>query len=334
MENAKITVKIVLIWLILVTGIITPAFSQQIPLGDVKGSMDEFAGSLAKSLPFNSSMGLNWADAYIGQFLGIPPHFGVGFSFGYTTMDSGRFTDLLKNFTISLPDFLSDFGGFPVPGYAAEARIGGFFLPFDAGFKFGYMPLKPNYIDKLDYLLVGGDVRYALIKGNVIIPKISIGVGFNYMSGGIGQSIGQSIKYGYNPNDENDFIEVSKPKVSIDWATSSLDFKAQISKSLLIITPYLGIGASNGWSKAGYGVETTVTDSGGDLEAAKDALKQFGIYDLDQTGFSSEVKESGWSFRVFGGLSFNITILRLELTGLYNFVDGNYGLTMGARIQI
>ena len=124
------------------------------------------------------------------------------------------------------------------------------------------------------------------------------------------------------------------PLVTLDWATSSLDFKAQISKSFVIVTPYLGIGASNGWSKAGYSVETTVTDSAGNIEAAKALCKQFGIYDLSTTGFSSSSKFTGWSFRTFGGLSFNAAILRIDLTGLYNFVDTNYGLSLGVRIQI
>ena len=331
-KAVKIRVKIVLVYAILVFCIGVPAFSQapQFSIKELRNTVDDFSDNLAKSLPFNSAMGLNWADAYIKNF----PHFGVGFSLGYTTMDSDSFGELLDKFCISLPSFVSGFGGYPIPGYALEARLGGFYLPFDIGFKFGYLPMKPKQFDSLDYLLVGGDVRFAVLKENILLPTISLGLGFNRMSGGIGQSVGKDVEYAYDPLDPTAFITVTRPKVNIDWATSSLDFKAQISKSFIAVTPYLGVGASTGWSKVGYGVKSTVTDSKDHLEDVKAIFRQNGINDLDHTGFSSEVKQQGWSFRAYGGLSFNITVIRLELTGLYNFIDKNYGITVGARFQI
>ncbi|MDR2193828.1 MAG: hypothetical protein LBP19_05095 [Treponema sp.] len=36
-------------------------------LSDVQGAFDGLSKALAKSLPFNASVGLNWSDAYIGQ---------------------------------------------------------------------------------------------------------------------------------------------------------------------------------------------------------------------------------------------------------------------------
>ena len=329
LKNTQNRGKIAIIGILLALCIAFPAFSQTHSIGEVKDALDTFAGNLVKTLPFNATMGLNWADAYVGKF----PHFGVGASFGFTTMDDSSFNSLLNKFETSLPSALSGFGGFPIPGYTLEGRLGGFVLPFDIGFKFGIMPIKAGNIDRLDYFIIGGDVRYAVLEGNAVLPKVSVGMGYNYLSGGIGQTVGQDINYGYDPDDPSSFITVKAPSISIDWDASTLDFKAQISKSFIIVTPYLGIGASTGWSRTGFGVRTEVIDSNNDLEAAKEILREYGIHDLDQNGFSSTVRSNGWGFRLFGGISFNIAILRLDVTGMYNFRN-EYGFTFGARIQI
>ena len=317
-KNVIITVIITLIT-------VSPVFSQEpdFDIGALQSTMDDFSGKIAKSLPFNSTMGLNWSDAYINNF----PHFGLGLSLGFTTMDSDSFEDLIKMFNLSLPSFVSGFGGYPIPGWTAEARLGGFFLPFDIGFKFGYLPIKPSGME-LDYFLIGGDIRYAVLEETFILPAISVGVGFNYMSGGFGQTVGQEIRYAYGDGDE--YITVGAPKVGIGWSTSSLDFKAQISKSFIIFTPYLGFGASTGWSKAGYGIKATIT--GTDVEAAKEAFEAAGITDLSEDGFSSETKVHGWGVRIFGGISFDIALIKLDLTCFFNF-NNQYGVTLGTRFQ-
>lgn len=307
-----------------------PAFSQtDIPLGKVKDAMDDFTGSLALSLPFNASLGLNWADAHIKNF----PRFGVGVALGYTTMELDSIDELAACFGSALPPAVSGFGGFPIPGYTAEARLGGFILPFDIGFKIGYLPVTTaQKIEKLDYLLAGSDLRYAVVKENVILPAISVGVGLNYLSGELGIKAGDDRTIAFGSSGE--YITMGAPTLNLNWSTTVLDFKAQISKSFLIITPYLGVGASNGWSKAGYNVNSKITSSSGDIEDAREAFNELGIYDLDKNGFSAESKFTGWSYRVFGGMSINLALFRIDLTGLYNFADKNYGVSLGTRLQI
>ncbi|MDR2478817.1 MAG: hypothetical protein LBD48_05830 [Treponema sp.] len=306
------------------------AFAQVTPpgLGDLQKSMDEFSGNLAKSLPFNASMGLNWSEAHIKKF----PHFGAGASLGFTTMESGAFGELLDQFGFSLP---VDLGGFPVPGYAIEGRMGGFFLPFDVGFKFGLMPMKPNGIKNWDYFLIGGDIRYAVVQENMILPMVSVGLGFNYLSGALGMSAGSDRSFDFvNPNGNTPAsMTLKAPDLTVNWSTATIDMKAQISKTFILLTPYFGVGASNGWSKAGYNVETTITTTGATSDEAKEAAKKLGI-DLNNAGFSSSETFTGWSFRMYGGFSFNLMILRIDLTGLFNFVDQNYGVSLGFRVQM
>ena len=325
-NKMKIRGKITIVFVILVLSA-APAFSQM-QIEKLQSTMDEFTDNLAKSLPFNSSMGLNWADAYIGKF----PHFGIGFSFGLTTMDLGSFGKLLDIFAPALPGWLTGFGGFPIPGYAVEGRLGGFVLPFDIGFKFGLMPIEAKQFNKFDYFLIGGDVRYAIIEQNVILPTISVGVGFSYLSGALGMTAGADRKFSYTAGGTTVSATMKAPEITVDWSTASLDFKAQISKTFVFITPYLGVGANTGWQKAGFDV-TMKTVGSDEFEKLKQIFDGIGI-NLSETGFSSK-RELGnsWNARIFGGLTFTAAIARIELTAFYNFID-KYGATIGARIQL
>jgi len=170
-----------------------PALSRAQTIDQIQTQAESLVDTLATALPFNSAIGLNWSDAYIGQLLGVPPHFGVGVSVGATTVEAAGFSDLLSSFgyTLDLPSGLAD--SLPLPAAVAEARIGGLLLPFDVGVKAGYIPASTaeSIADlagglKVDYLLAGADIRYALIKGNLLLPRLSIGVGVNYMKGGVG----------------------------------------------------------------------------------------------------------------------------------------------------
>jgi len=311
---------------------IPSSFAQSVDISDITSSMDEFAEVLAPALPLNSAIGLNWSNAYIGQLLGIPPHFGVGTVTGFTTIKAETFGTLLGQ--LGYPEF--DLGVIPIPVAAVEARIGGFLLPFDLGLKVGLIPdsVGESLSDlagglDVDYLLVGADLRYALLKGNILLPTVSLGVGFNYMKGGLSASIGddQDFSYaGYN-------ITATAPKVGLDWESQSFDVKAQISKGLLIFTPYLGVGASYSTSSAGYYV---TSDLGGDYDEFKAALEAANLpIDITENGFeSTKTIENVFSARVFGGVSLNILVLRLDFSGLYNVLDGSYGASIGARIQL
>jgi hypothetical protein len=189
-------------------------------LSDLQKGVSNFSDNLAKSLPFNASLGLNWSDAYIGQFLGIPPHFGIGVSGGLTSMDSDSVKKLLNIFDLNLPiDFMI------LPAYAVDARIGGFFLPFDVGIKFGILP-NLDFGDTLtiDYLLIGGDIRYAVLKGNAVLPTVSVGLGVNYLRGELGAALGSGQRFTFNGHS----LSLSDPKVGFTWETTALDFKAQV----------------------------------------------------------------------------------------------------------
>lgn len=310
-----------------------PAFSQdplEVTTEDLTDALNVFADNMARSLPFNAAMGLNWSDAFIGQLVPSPPRFGVGFSVGFTTIESAPLGDLLSNFDFDIP---INIGGFPLPGYTIEGRIGGFFLPFDIGIKFGYLPVTIESVElELDYLSFGVDIRYALLRGNESQPRISIGAGFNFLRGGISRAIDRDINFFWTGDgNRQKLLTLDDPRASVQWQTANLDLTAQISKSFVIFTPFAGIGASHGWSSAGYQLRAGVS---GDIEDARGILEDFGVYDLSEIGFSSMREFEKWNVRAFGGFSLNLAALRLNFTGMYDFFGGNFGFVFGARIQL
>jgi hypothetical protein len=307
---------------------------------DLQEKAADFSGKLAESLPFNSTLGLNWSDAFIGKlFPSVPPHFGAGVGLGFTTIPMSGMKGIanLAGVGANLPSM----DKLIMPVYTVEARLGGLFLPFDVGVKFGYLALDsiPLIDVSLDYMLAGADIRYAVLEGGIVLPKIILGVGFNYLKGGVGIEGNQTpIEFTYGTSDS---FSLEKSRLGFEWGTKSLDFKAQISKSLFIVTPYAGLGLSYAWSNAGYRLTSKVTRNGNpigqsDINAINAALKEAGRESMDVTpdGISSIIENSDLSFRAFGGISLNLAVFKIDLTGLYSFMDGNYGLSLGFRFQL
>lgn len=302
-----------------------PVFSD-VDLKGLKKSVDNFSERMAYSLPFNAAIGLNWSDAYIGKLLDVPPNFGIGVSAGFTTIDSSTAAKMLEQFDLNLP---YDWNSFPLIGYTLEGRIGGFVLPFDIGIKVGYMDIKPASFES-EYLLFGGDIRYAILDGDTIPLKLSVGVGYNYLKGGVTMTQSGSMKLTYDSYS----VEIPNPKVGLVWETSAVDFKAQLSFSMLVVTPYVGVGASYAWSKAGIKIDGKLKESGGSGlgDIVKNEIKKSG-FDVSNNEISSIVDVEDLNTRIFGGFSINLPAFRIDFTGMYN-MDKNYGVTVGARFQL
>ncbi len=310
-----------------------------------QGAVQSFASSVASALPLESSVGLNWSDAYIGQLLSAPPHFGIGLTVGAATIPYGAMQSTINTFGGSIPSnlgFLSSIG-VPVPAYTVDVRIGGFILPFDIGLKFGYLP--PNAFSafsnvSVDYLLLGGDVRYAVIEDKGFLPGLSVGIGYTYMRGSVfipgvlnGNTTIQNVSFGgstYN-------IGFTNPSLNLFWNTNVVDVKVQLSKNLFIITPYVGLGASYGISNAGAGMQSSLTLNNAvptqtQIDQMNSALGT--NYTSANQEFGINAGANGFSTRVFGGFSFNIFVLRIGLGAEYEFLSGSFAGMANARIQL
>ena len=320
---------------------VAPVVAQLPDISDYKSGLQSFSDEFATSLPMNSTIGLNWSDAYVGQLLPIPS-LGIGITTGVTTVPGDVFTSLLDDLNIEPSSgALESIGsaGLPIPGYAIDARIGGLVLPFDVGLKFGTLPgLSVGDVD-VEYQNIGADIRYAILDGGVL-PKVSVGVGYNRLSGRISTPLGigtQSFNNGVSGRGRAE-AELTDPELALDWTANVFDVRLQASKSFLIVEPHIGLGATFGSAETTAGLESNATlrvDSGSGLQTV-DASEFEQASGLDVSGNTVGVTSTANPFtvRAFGGASLNLTVIRIDLGLMYNLSSGSLGGTLGTRFQI
>jgi hypothetical protein len=325
---------------------------------DLVDNFQAFADGVATTLPFNALMGLNWSDAYIGNF----PHFGAGLTIGFTIMPYGSLSDTLEQFDIDLStianeeigNMLKDVG-MPFPAIALEGRIGGFGIPFDIGVKLGYysrdwvVPILPEGLI-IDYLLAGADVRFRVLKGALVIPELSVGGGVTYQYGSfyIPGLLGDDIEILSVPDDPDDesstaTLALADPSINFNWKTFVIDLKAHASWDLFFATPYIGAGGSYGvYSEAGGGMNSKLLYNGypitdDQMDYIREACDTFGKSIPDITSEEIIVYATtppAWSIRAYGGVSLNIFVVKLDIMMMYNFAGGGFGTSINLRAQL
>ena len=317
------------------------------PLSTVSKALSDFSQSVAPALPSLAASSLTWSDAYIGQLIALPPHFGVGASVQAIFLPIKGIDSLFSAFGIAEPAPLTAFGslGVPFPAYAVEARIGGIVLPFDLGLKFGTIPTNVSSLTgsfAINYLLWGAELRWDILKDAAIVPGLSIGASYSNLSGAFYYTM-SDITLGSVPTGPSTTsnIALSKPTVGFEWQTSVVELNAQISKNLVVITPYAGVGASLSWAKAGGGFYATPTIGGAAMTQAQMAYLQSNfpnnpaVASVTNSGIDIQFQQSNvFSFRAFGGVSINIVIVRLDLGVSYNFSSQSLGGDFGLRFQL
>ncbi|SIQ40379.1 hypothetical protein SAMN05920897_10880 [Alkalispirochaeta americana] len=302
-----------------------------------KGAFEDFSKEFANSLPMNSTIGLNWSDAYIGQILPLPS-VGVGITTGFTTIPLKVLEDMVDDLGLDSGSALGDIPsmGIPLPGYAFDARIGGILFPFDVGIKFGTIPDTKIGDVEVGYTNVGVDLRYAVLSGGWVMPKVSVGVGYNYLSGSVKAPMGLgdvdigNVDYDGAPPDETATVTLKDPDIDFDWEAHVFDVKVQVSKQFFVIEPHLGMGASYGRASTNAGFDGDIEVDGANL----DDLKSISGVDIkkDNIGVSKDV--TPFSTRIFGGASLNLPFMRFDVSAMYNLTSGAVGGTLGARIQL
>ncbi len=300
----------------------------------VKGDFEGFAGDVSKSLPFASTMGLNWSSAYIGKL----PNFGVGLSAGIAMVPTTSIAALASQLgATSLASDLERYQhlGLPLPAALAELRVGGLVLPFDLGFKVGFIPgaaklsaFLPHGMS-VSYLLVGVEARYQLVNEGFWIPQVSVGLGYNHYQGGLVIPTGSgSVTVASLPDGSS--LVFTDPDINFNWSSNSVDATIEVSKTLFyLLTPYLGAGLSLGWSSAGGGLSSPVSWNG--PGAAQ--IDQY-FTNLTNNAFTISAASTNLVPRLYGGFSVNLFVVRVDLTGMYNLSDGLLGATLGTRLQL
>lgn len=342
--------KRTLVVLAMILTITIGAGAQTLDYNTFADAFQDFSDEIANTLPATAGVaGLSWSPAYIGQF----PHFGVGLSLGASTIPYDFIDPMIDQLGLTLPGEFDHFEkwGLPVPAAALDARLGGVGIPFDVGFKIGFVPdslrEKLGKVN-LDYTLVGGDVRIPLLKEHGFVPSLSIGAGYTFMRGNVGVPDITGGDYEIVTPAElpapygGETLTVMAPELAFTWETHTIVAKLQASKNLLVFTPHLGLGAAYGISEAGGGLSSDVTFTGGDIsdpavqQELKDALAAAGytVPDLDSDGILISSGANGYSFWVYGGTAINILILKIDLSAMYNFLSKSYGGAVNVRVQL
>jgi len=130
-------------------------------------------------------------------------------------------------------------------------------------------------------------------------------------------------------------LAFTDPILNFRWDTHTIEAKAQASWNLFVLTPSLGVGAAYGISNAGGGLLSSVTYAGSapDLATVQSVLESYGYSVPTASGFEVISKANGWSFWVFGGTAINIFFIKIDLSAMYNFLNGDYGGSVNVRLQ-
>lgn len=303
-----------------VLALAAPTVSAQTDVSDLVDGLTTFVDDATGALPLAATAGIDWSDAYIGSIVGVPPHFGVGIVMGTTTLPGKAVRPLVEALGGELPTDL------PLPLAAVNARIGGFLVPFDVGLRVGVLPGGLALGDySFSYQNFGIDGRWAFFQGEPALPTVSLGVGFGYLATGVKATYGDDLTFTGTPGTLN----VSAPELTLDLSTATFEVKVQVSKSLLILTPYLGLSALAGSSTAEAAVSSDITTPSGSLSDWSSLIDG-----ISANGFSQERTVATFGAKVFGGTSLNLAFVRFDLQGMYSLFDGVYGGTLGARFQL
>ena len=129
-------------------------------------------------------------------------------------------------------------------------------------------------------------------------------------------------------------LELTDPELFFDWEATTLDIRAQISKRLLIITPHVGMGVTIASTSVATGFRATPQVVGGSAPSVAELAQANGLT-LDQDGFSVRGQTTDMvRRRLFGGISLNLLILKLDGSVMLDLDTDAVGATIGARIQL
>lgn len=322
-------------FLVLLLFLLSAGLFAQYNAGELVAGFEGFSTDMAQTLPLASNIGLNWNDASMKGF----PHFGVGITTGMVVIPSESFDDL--NQFISLSEFqeLSEYIGMgaPLPVYGLDARLGIPVLPMDVGVKLGVVTPALRDMAPVDfgfeYNLIGGDVRWTVMEGKGFMPELSLGVGYNHLSGAIIMDGPATQTVDISSTGAGTNLNIGTSDIILEWESEVIDLKAQASMKVLMLNFSAGVGYSYGFSTAGGGFDAVVDVDGAAPTASElDQLSAAGI-DVSSSGLSVLSEVEGGTLRAFGGMGVQLAIVKFDLGAIYGIESGTLGVSTNIRVQ-
>lgn len=276
------------------------------PYTNTINGISDFTDILVDVIP-NSQIQQNvWANAWIGYIL-PKPNFGFGINTGVSKLDLRPIVKVADALGMKeakdIPETLV------WPTITADLRVGGFILPFDVGFN--VMTFDSSSISSLkqaidpaffDCFMIGGDIRYAILKGGILRPKLSVGVGGFYTKGSFA-------------------VEQNGSTAQLDFNSTSLVLSTQASIKLLCFVPFAG--ARVMFSKSN--VDWNVNANWASILDTKDAAIKLALDNKILPSKFSGGSSSNFGDHVrpvlFGGFAIDMMVVDLTLSGSYDFIS-------------
>jgi hypothetical protein len=302
------------------------AFAQNAQtLSDLAEDLTDLADDINGASPFIASIGLNWAENYIGPLISIPSHWGLGLSIGTTTLKMDRLNPVTRRFGYECDD---DFMRKQLlPAYVLEGRIGGFrSAPFDLGIKWGFLPYTPLFKNDVSYssTLYGIDFRWELSRDWGRMPSLSIGFEADHISGGLRSK--SSVVFNDTAAATPAITVSGNGTAGIVWDAWVFNGKFQASKRFWepAITLYAGIRLGAAITKTGIQIE----GSGSDIVVNNAGTP----VNLDDIG-SSKLDDIGSYLDSQAGHGMNFEVTNDNITGWLDDFGVNFSTYEGIAFK-
>lgn len=284
------------------TGIFALDFS--LDQNQMSNLIGDYTEQLVYALPAEVSADNLWADAYIGQLIAIPPHVAAGINLGASFMgNNDLFADLGEQFGIP---FMSYLPGAPVPAASWNLRVGGIILDFDIGVHGLFARLdstKDSLPGSIQVNTFGADFRYCLITQKLIIPAVSIGIGYDHV---------------HTTADMTMHSDLADLGFNFETKAEIISGTAEASWNLLFVKIFAG---GRAMMPLGDGITSHA---------------QFNATAQGQTASFDPIDavNDKLSLHVFGGLGFRLFVIDTTLGATYDITNKNLGVSWSTRVQL
>lgn len=312
---------------------------------DIDKAFESFTDKMTEVLPETTTQLGVWSDAYIGKlFPSAPPHFGVGVTVAGTFINTEEFSSTVEtivneingkapgasqDFNFSIPNTI------PLPAYSINARIGGIILPFDVGVYGSYLKVNSlkfeDFTGAITYYSFGGDIRYAVMKGSTLLPKISVGAGYIYTHMALGAEGSSTYTSDLSAHGLSSTSSVTaNADMNTNFDLHTLFAQVQVSKKFFILTPYAGIRAYVTSSKSHYDYTYSSTYEAGALSGDVPNGSGGDEHDYNSDGFAWGKIQP----QLYGGLGLNIFFFDCTLGGCWNPRNNLWSANVSARLKL
>ena len=312
---------------------------------DIDKAFESFTDKMTEVLPETTTQLGVWSDAYIGKlFPSAPPHFGVGVTVAGTFINTEEFSSTVEtivneingkapgasqDFNFSIPNTI------PLPAYSINVRIGGIILPFDVGVYGSYLKVNSlkfeDFTGAITYYSFGGDIRYAVVKGSTLLPKISVGAGYIYTHMALGAEGSSTYTSDLSAHGLSSTSSVTaNADMNTNFDLHTLFAQVQVSKKFFILTPYAGIRAYVTSSKSHYDYTYSSTYEAGALSGDVPNGSGGDEHDYNSDGFAWGKIQP----QLYGGLGLNIFFFDCTLGGCWNPRNNLWSANVSARLKL